>query len=475
MRSAGPGPELLEPSWDLYDAAGAQDAGFVFRDSPKYQRPLPGDPGRHPSMGILNLQRGRTCVFRAERYNVGRIQFGPNTTLNPSANNLAEVLANLQGNPPRFAELCGLVKTVLPEVQLISTQGVEPQEVEIRVWNHDPSTKRADLAVPLSECGTGLGQVLAILYVVLTSDRPQTIMIDEPQTFLHPGAARTLIEILKDFPQHQFIIATHSPTIVAAANPATVTLVTRTGGESVITSVDSSSAAEVRVFLSEVGASLGDLFGADNVLWVEGATEEECFALIVEKRLRRKMRATIIKGVRDTGSFEGKHADLVIDVYQRLSGSASLLPPAIGFIFDSENKTSQAKHEITNRSDGRARFIRRRMYENYLLDATAVAEVMNQREGFREVPVTAVEVSTFFDGVQKDKKYFPQGSDVSEDWKVSVDGARVLGDVFSTLSQARCSYRKPTDAVLLTEWMIKNSAEELEEITTLLEEVLSQR
>jgi len=48
--------------------------------------------------------------------------------------------------------------------------------------------------VPLSESGTGVGQVLAILYVVFTSEYPRTIVIDEPQSFLHPGAVRKLFE-----------------------------------------------------------------------------------------------------------------------------------------------------------------------------------------------------------------------------------------------------------------------------------------
>lgn len=53
----------------------------------------------------------------------------------------------------------------------------------------------------LAESDTGIGQVLAILYVVIMAKYNQVIIIDEPQSFLHPGAVRKLIEILKqDFP-----------------------------------------------------------------------------------------------------------------------------------------------------------------------------------------------------------------------------------------------------------------------------------
>src|SRR5204862_1210440 len=84
--------------------------------------------------------------------------------------------------------------------------------VEVQVWQVDPVTERDDLAVSLNDSGTGVGQVIAILYVAVNSNAPRTIVIDEPNSFLHPGAARKLIEILKSDPlnQHQYIIATHS-------------------------------------------------------------------------------------------------------------------------------------------------------------------------------------------------------------------------------------------------------------------------
>jgi predicted ATP-dependent endonuclease of OLD family len=46
----------------------------------------------------------------------------------------------------------------------------------------------------------------------------QAIAIDEPNSFLHPDAARTLIRILKQHPQHQYIITTHSPEVIAEAD-----------------------------------------------------------------------------------------------------------------------------------------------------------------------------------------------------------------------------------------------------------------
>jgi hypothetical protein len=184
--------------------------------------------------------------------------------------------------------------------------GQSPGHVRASLWNIDPDTQREDLAVPLSESGTGVGQVLAILYVVFTSEYPRTIVIDEPQSFLHPGAVRKLFEILKGYPQHQYVITTHSPNAVTAADPRALFLVRKEGEECVVDQLDVSMARDQTRFLREVGASLSDVFGADNVLWVEGATEEECFPLILSKVAERQLLGTKIVGVLSTDDLGGQ-------------------------------------------------------------------------------------------------------------------------------------------------------------------------
>ncbi len=214
----------------------------------------------------------RIYMFRAERLNVSQYKFGTNATLKPDASNLAEVLHNLQSNSNRFAEFNTYVNKIFPHIKWISApSGPTSNDVQILVSSIDPSLDREDLAVPLSESGTGIGQVLAILYVVITAKHPKIIIIDEPQSFLHPGAARKLIEILKKYPQHQFIITTHSPEIAVVANPKTFLLLRKDGFETSIERMDISVAQNLRVFLSEIGARLSDVFGADNILWVEGS------------------------------------------------------------------------------------------------------------------------------------------------------------------------------------------------------------
>jgi predicted ATP-dependent endonuclease of OLD family len=188
---------------------------------------------------------------------------------------------------------------------------------------------------------------LSILYIVLTSRISKIIIIDEPQSFLHPGAAKKLIEILKEignsgqFPEHQYIISTHSPNIIAAADPSTITMLRYTEDcQTIAASMDSEDTHSFRLLLAEVGVRLSDVFGMDKILWVEGPTEEKCYPMIVSKFLKIPLRGTQILAIKNTGDLEGKRAHVIFDIYDRLSGSQSLFPPAIGFIFDKELRTS---------------------------------------------------------------------------------------------------------------------------------------
>jgi predicted ATPase len=246
--------------------------------------------------GLATSLISRIYSFRAVRFNIQASGVGADSNLAPDATNLAQVLHLLQSsNPSRFRRFNELVNTIFPQVKHITVPPVPGTNVvQILLWNVHLGTERDDLAVPLSESGTGVGQVLAILYVVLTSEYPRTIIIDEPQSFLHPGAVRKLIDILKQYPQHQYIITTHSPTAVTAADPQALLLVRKEEdeAESTIDTVDVNATQQLRRSLYEVGARLSDVFGADNVLWVEGRTEEQCFPVILSRLANRPLLGT---------------------------------------------------------------------------------------------------------------------------------------------------------------------------------------
>ncbi len=157
----------------------------------------------------------------------------------------------------------------------------------------------------------------------------------------------------------------------------------------------------MRAVLAEVGARFSDVFGADQILWVEGPTEEQCFPSIIESMLKRPLMGTKIVGLLNTGDIEGKDSNRIVGIYNKLSQGGSLIPPAIGFILDRELRSERDQHDFEQRikhAGSRAKFIPRRMYENYLLNPQAIAAAISNIEGFFEEPV---EVSLALERVQQ--------------------------------------------------------------------------
>jgi energy-coupling factor transporter ATP-binding protein EcfA2 len=421
----------------------------------------------------------RLYSFSAVRFEIDDNPIGTNRILAPNASDLVQVLDLLSRNTSRWQRYFKEVRTVLPEIKAVTFVPSEQSGGHVRalVWNVDLGTEREDLAVPLSESGTGVGQVLAILYVVFTSGYPRTIVIDEPQSFLHPGAVRNLFEILKGYPQHQYVITTHSPNAVTAADPRALFLVRKEGEESVVDQLDVSETRDQSRFLREVGASLSDVFGADNVLWVEGATEEVCFPLILSKLTERRLLGTKIVGVLNPGDLEGRRSRDVYRIYQRLTDAGGLLPPAVGFIFDREGRDKTQREDLERESDGLVTFTSRRMYENYLLNPRAIAHVVSGIKGFRDDEVSPKVIEGWIEERGWDDKYFDTPLEESARthpfWLAEVDGAKVLTDLFVDLSETRVVYHKSTHGEALTRWLCDNDPEVLKELVSLIENRLN--
>lgn len=422
-------------------------------------------------------------LFRAERIPFEPCQLGVNRRLDPDARNLAEVIHLLQQNLNLSAKFNGLVREVLPEVRQVGTRRLDENKGEVIVWTDEDAVSREDLAFSLKECGAGVGQVLSILYVLLTATNPQTILLDEPQSFLHPGAARKLVEIIRSYSEskHQIIIATHSPTVITSADPAVILLVEQKGPESVIERVDIKQAKQQRNYLRAIGARLSDVFGYDRVLWVEGETEELCFPMILRGLARRPLLGTAILSVQNPGDFNRKDRRNVVRIYERLSQlDRGLVPPVVGFIFDREIRDDREVEDLKRLSRdtaGRSRvhFISKRLYENFLLNPAGIAAVANGIRGFSDREVTEEQVQEWITEKRRDRKYFaplkvaPRNGGA---WTDTVNGALLLTDLFADLSGGLVPYEKTEHSPALTAWLIENAREDLRALSDLLLEVL---
>ncbi len=411
-----------------------------------------------------------TYVFRAERFGLGRSSISDRPPLQTNARNLATCLLELQGrNTSRFNRFVSLIREIFPSVRGIPVAQAlnNSNENEILVWNVDPSTERAELTVSLEDSGTGIGQVLSILYVAIVEDTGKLLVIDEPNSFLHPSASRKLVSILEQFDQHQYIISTHSPEIIARSRLDTVHILKRGDYQTTVQMMDSKDISSLKEVLGDLGVHLSDVFSPDAITWVEGQTEEKCFPLLLKAAGIELPRGVSVVAVLHTGDFDIQEdrAVLVFRLYERLSHVNALVPPALAFVFDQEGRSEQELADLKRRGSGRVKVLPRMMYENYLLDPEAISQVLcSEANG---AIVTEEKITEWLRDNGGKAKYYPYKWDkriADEQWLTRVNSAKLLHDMFGDVTRATFAYRKTSHSVALTEWLIEHRPERLTEL-----------
>lgn len=478
-------PSNLVATWHDRNLASAHMGGIdvgatllAFRNS---EWPMDVSLGDHLGVGGISFPQHIAQQlpqdiygFNAERYRMGSCPAGGNRVLRSDAANLPEVLNKLAEDPATEKELLDHLRKIFPHITHVSAALESGNSAHVRIWTQPVSSKRRDLAIPLADSGSGIGQVLAMLYVVVTAERPKVILIDEPQSFLHPGAVRKLFEIFANYPQHQYVVTTHAPAGLNIASASNMLLVKRGQEQSSVTRLDPATQKGVGLFLTEVGAKLSDVFGADSVLWVEGKTEERCFPILVREIANRLMGGTQILGVVNTGDLEAGFADRVVAIYQRLSGGASLLPPTVAFVFDREGRSEQERTDIERRSKGLIIWLPRRMFENYLLVPSAICAVINSEDP-RDTPLKVEEIENWLQAKGGNAEFFPkttrrQYTDV--DWVESVHAGKLLRSLFSELTSDRIFYDKVGHGEQLTKLIAAHPTVDITQLATLIADLL---
>lgn len=423
----------------------------------------------HDDFGLTltQLLAGRIFRFNAERLSLGSSQYGSSAELTHDARNLAEVLNVLQGNPQRFEEYNALVSEVFPMIKKVSVKPNAQNLSEILVWQIDPKTQRDDLATPLALCGTGVGQVLALLYVAKNLDQPRSIIIDEPGSFLHPGASRALIRILKKLSHHQYIIATHSPEVLSELSGAPITRVQWNDAKSRFIQAPATSGRVASETLSEIGARLSDVYGFDRIVWTEGQSDADGITAMLNAKGQLPVGLGVVP-VRDTGAFRRRTIAEVLDIYHSLSLKNALLPPTLAFVFDRDGRSEKEMDDATRQSKGKVVFLPRRMLENYLLEAQAIALLFNKYEDVHGKRISAEQVTTWLTTkLQADRD--GGGEELTlEGWKKVADGAGLLAELFLHFSDARYEYRKTTHTPELVAEVLRISPSAFDDVTALI-------
>jgi len=170
-------------------------------------------------------------------------------------------------------------------------------------------------------------------------------------------------------------------------------------------------------------------------------------------------------------------ADVMFDLYKRISGGNNLYPPAVGFIFDKECLSELDIEALRRRKPHPIKFIEQRMYENYLLHPNAIGFVLNQEDKEQKQSLTGKEIREGLETHKSNKNYFPKKSTDKElsdsQWvDKNIDAAKLLDALFANFSEARVEFRKTKHSVMLTEWLLENNPDSFAELVQFLRGIL---
>ena len=313
-----------------------------------------------------------------------------------------------------------------------------------------PEARRDDLAITLDRMGMGIGNVIAILYVVQESRTPQVIAIDEPNSFLHPKALRELLQILStEAKDHQIILTAHSADVLTAIKPSLITLFEHDGSTTTVKQVDATAISSIKTGLSDLGIRMTDLHGRDQVLWVEGQTEELVIPELLKVFCPEIAAGTAVLRVEHTGTFgkKGVNPTEVASIYKRLTDSSALVPPMVAILLDKEQLNPADCVNLEQASKDTLKFLERRMLENYILFPEPIAAILV----LYGEPVTLKQIKTLL----------TKHGVTDEESLIKIDGAKILSEIFTEVSETRHEFKKTSDVPKLISFLLENNPQEL--------------
>lgn len=333
-------------------------------------------------------------------------------------------------------------------------------------WLESPSVQSGGQTIGLSKCGAGVGHVLALIYVAFY-EKNRTLLIDEPQAYLHPRACRELVRVFQDLKHHghRFVIATHSTAMLSEAMPANVIEVHREARASTLRSTSARTMRDACAVLPTVGARWSDVFGPDRLVWVEGETEAACYPVLLQG-LRSQHATTFVPlcATSDlTGKKKAEKAKLAFDIYNKVTENLSLTAQRCLILLDRESLSDEEQAALTARlPKGVLCFAAHRMFEDLLLHENAIVSRLIRLLEDSDSPLDSSTTRSTVSSALRNRA--PTDS-----------AAKLLQAIYEEASEGRVEYRKVEEGVALTTLIIDNNPDHFEPITKWLIEMLGLR
>jgi len=150
----------------------------------------------------------------------------------------------LNGQWDEFTAYC---REWLPEISLLDVQ-LNAGANRLAVYYTEPGSR---IPKELAWAGDGIQIWVQLLWHLFRARTSPTVMLDEPEVYLHPDLQRRLVRLLDEM-SSQVMLASHSADVIAEAPPGAVLWVDR--------KQNSARRANTHQSLSNLGASLGSTY-----------------------------------------------------------------------------------------------------------------------------------------------------------------------------------------------------------------------
>ncbi len=239
--------------------------------------------------------------------------------------------------------------------------------------------------------GSGIREALRLI-LDYEFERPDLLLVEEPEVHLHPALETALMQYLKGVSAHcQIFLTTHSTNFLDIGSLENVYLI-RKESETLVQRLDVNAAEEA--IPEELGLRLSSLFMFDRLVFVEGPSDEQLLRTFADA-LNVSFGQSSLGFVTTGGARNFTHYATVATLSFLRKRNVRTV-----FVLDRDERDLRDLEDLQNRVEGvsEVQLLQRRELENYLLNPSTLSRFISAKSNGAFTP-TPEDITSAIDEV----------------------------------------------------------------------------